>query len=351
MYALLVDTTVPENRTRRMSVLQVSYALQYSGLHCFQAFTFLGMSFGFMLGARIKEMAGWSGLYLTSITLICVNLLFIIFMIKEPPKTKPAGEEEKVEKVAESKGQLCKRLTKQSFNTFKNLFKKRPEGTRIWICTFFVMLMMERFFQAGTYPLHLMFLKVQYGVGMEVLGMVFGIFTICTLFTQLVLIPILSKRLRDTSLIIIALLTSIVGYLIFALGTTVPVLVMSYATFSFYASINACSRSILSKLVSPREIGAVFSTIGISASIAGLLSKPFFAFLYKATVASVPGAYLLVVVGGLTLVLIPITLAHRSLRGDTSYKSQSISARHRVGYNSAFKLLICLCFSCISVEG
>ena len=89
-----------------------------------------------------------------------------------------------------------------------------------------------------------------------------------------------------------------------------------------------------------REIGAVFSTIGIMQSVASLLSKPFFALIYRClkrmeakavrrkqflffltesflvvmfrqTVEFLPGFYLLVVVGGLTLVFIPITFAHR----------------------------------------
>merc|ERR1712179_223306 len=176
------------------------------------------------------------------------------------------------------------------------------------------MLNMERFFQAGTYAIHLLFIKIQYGKGMEIMGIVFGIFTILSLISQLILVPIMSKKLRDTSLIIFALLTSIVGYVIFAMGKTVPVLVIGYSCFAFYASINACSRSIVSKLVEPTEIGALFSMIGITQAVMSLLSKPFFAVLYKSTVALLPGTYLLVVAGGLGLVLIPITFAHIGLK-------------------------------------
>jgi len=292
IYALLVDLTPAEDRTRRMSIMQ--------------AFMFVGMTFGFSLGKPIQTYLGWSGLYLTSMGLILINMLFIIFVVKEAKREKP-------EKKEESGNKCCQLLTK-CFKTFHDLFRDRPNGMRTWLITFFIMLILEKFFQAGTYPLYVMFFRIQYGVGTEILGMVFGIFTITTLITQLLIIPIMSKKLRDTSLIIIALITSIGGYLIFALGKTVPVLIISYICFGFYASIHACSKSIISKMVGPREIGAVFATIGISSSIASLLSKPFFAFMYQATVEVFPGAYLMVVVAGLTLVIAPITFAHFGLK-------------------------------------
>jgi len=300
VYSLLVDKTEPEARTRRMSILQ--------------AFMFVGMTFGFALGKPIQKNFGWSGLYLSSMGIILTNLLFVIFVVKEGDRGTEASAPEEKKKKEKTKAELFVELVKKCIKTFVDLFKERPNGMRTWIVTFFVMLILEKFFQAGTYPLYVLFFKIQYGAGTEILGMVFGIFTICTLITQLLLIPVLSKFMRDTSLIILALATSIIGYLIFAFGKSVLVLIVSYVFFGFYASINACSRSLLSKMVSPREIGAVFSTIGISSSVASLLSKPFFALIYRETVEFLPGFYLLVVVGGLTLVFIPITLAHRGLK-------------------------------------
>merc|ERR1719370_161011 len=136
----------------------------------------------------------------------------------------PSAPEEKKKK-EKTKAELFVELVKKCIKTFVDLFKERPNGMRRWIITFFVMLILEKFFQAGTYPLYVLFFRIQYGVGTEILGMVFGIFTICTLVTQLLLIPVLSKFMRDTSLIILALATSIGGYLIFAFGKSVPVLV------------------------------------------------------------------------------------------------------------------------------
>ena len=213
---------------------------------------FVGMTFGFALGKPIQKNFGWSGLYLSSMGIIFTNLLFVIFVVKEGDRGTEALAPIEKKKKDKTKGEIFVELVKKCFKTFVDLFQERPNGMRTWIITFFVMLILEKFFQAGTYPLYVLFFKIQYGAGTEILGMVFGIFTICTLITQLLLIPVLSKFMRDTSLIILALATSIIGYLIFAFGKSVLVLIVSYVFFGFYASINACSRSLLSKMVSPR---------------------------------------------------------------------------------------------------
>ena len=213
---------------------------------------FVGMTFGFSLGKPIQQNFGWSGLYLTSMGIIVTNLLFVVFCVKEGERRGGEGPLPPEKKKDQTKAEVFVELVKKCVKTFVDLFKERPNGMRRWIITFFVMLILEKFFQAGTYPLYVLFFKIQYGVGTEILGMVFGIFTICTLVTQLLLIPVLSKFMRDTSLIILALATSIGGYLIFAFGKSVIVLIVSYVFFGFYASINACSRSLLSKMVTPR---------------------------------------------------------------------------------------------------
>ena len=55
--------------------------------------------------------------------------------------------------------------------------------------------------------------------------------------------------------------------------------------------------------------------------------RPDYVF-FRETVEFLPGFYLLVVVGGLTLVFIPITLAHRS---EINKKNEGISKSFKVG--------------------
>ena len=65
----------------------------------------------------------------------------------------------------------------------------------------------------------------------------------------------------------------------------------------------------MSKLISPNEIGAAFALIVILGKFVDLFSKPFFLFLYKATVGFFPGvAMLFIVVGLVSTILITIRL-------------------------------------------
>ena len=68
-YALMADLTTQENRTKRMAVLD--------------AFKYVGMAIGLFLGGIIKSKFGWTPLYLTSLTLILINILYVIVFVKE----------------------------------------------------------------------------------------------------------------------------------------------------------------------------------------------------------------------------------------------------------------------------
>ena len=52
------------------------------------AFKYLGHAIGFALGGIIQKSFGWIPLYLTSMTLILVNILYVIFFVKESSKNK-----------------------------------------------------------------------------------------------------------------------------------------------------------------------------------------------------------------------------------------------------------------------
>ena len=60
----------------------------------------------------------------------------------------------------------------------------------------------------------------------------------------------------------------------------------------------------MSKLISANEVGAAFSLIGILGKFVDLFSKPFFLFLYKATVGFFPGAAMLFLDVGFVLAIL-----------------------------------------------
>jgi len=71
-----------------------------------------------------------------------------------------------------------------------------------------------------------------------------------------------------------------------------------------YAIVN---RSVLSQAVNPDEIGRIFSVLALFAAIISTVLSSAFQVLYKKTLETLPGAFLLVVFG-LTVIAIPINL-------------------------------------------
>ena len=58
------------------------------------------------------------------------------------------------------------------------------------------------------------------------------------------------------------------------------------------------------KEVDKSEIGRIFSVVGLGQAIVPLIANPLFGLIYKATLQTLPGAYLLTIVGMLVFVFI-----------------------------------------------
>ena len=108
--------------------------------------------------------------------------------------------------------------------------------------------------------------------------------------------------------------TSIIGYLIFALSYDLTLLLLGYVFWAFYANITTTSRSCLTKLVNPSEIGSVLGIVGIFQSLLSIVSKPFYGFLYKSTVAVFPATYLFVSISLFSVALVTLIVAHVGLK-------------------------------------
>ena len=66
-------------------------------------------------------------------------------------------------------------------------------------------------------------------------------------------------------------------------------------------------RSLLSKVVESEEVGRVFSVLSLLAAVSTSLVSAAFMKLYNQTLATLPGAYLLLA-SGLAVVTIPVNL-------------------------------------------
>ena len=67
--SLMVDITTPENRTRRIAVLDT--------------FFLVGLAVGLQGSGIIRNYLGWVPLFLTSSLILILNILYVVFYIKE----------------------------------------------------------------------------------------------------------------------------------------------------------------------------------------------------------------------------------------------------------------------------
>ena len=206
-------------------------------------------------------------------------------------------------------------LMKLALSGVKSLKKKRQYGGRIWLLSFVFTLTIQTIVESGNGVVKLMFYKIQYNVEMSDLSYLMMMYSLLTIISQLVILPVLSGRLgiRDTSIIIFAMLTNILGHLIFAISYNLPFLIVAYIIWAFYANIATTSRSCLTKIVDHIEVGSVLGIVSIFQSLVPIASKPLYGFLYKNTLEVFPAAYLFVSMFLLTISLITMIGTHVSM--------------------------------------
>jgi len=329
LYALMVDNTTDKNRTKRMAVLD--------------AFSVLGMTLGFVMGVVIKKKFGWISLYVVSLLVILCDIIYVIFKVEEViVKVKPT-EDNTIQHSMSKTQRTFKTVLNLTLSGFKCIFKKRPEGKRMWVLFFTLTMTIQRFAEMGWSAVGLLFFKLQYKGELADFSYLMSFFSLLTIISQLAIVPYISGRLkwRDTTLLIIATATSTVGYLIYALGHNLWVVIISYIFFAFYANINSTSRSLLSKMVDPSEIGATLAIIGILQNLSQLAGKPIYAFIYKFTLDVYPAAFLLVSTVLFALLLVLVAFAHFRMKLPESGNENNVlcnqETESRILKNSSLK--------------
>ena len=91
----MVDITTPENRTRRIAVLDT--------------FFLLGLAVGLQMSGIIRNYLGWVPLFLTSSLVLVLNILYVIFKIKEGTKLEEELPNNNEAKSEQTKGKKKER--------------------------------------------------------------------------------------------------------------------------------------------------------------------------------------------------------------------------------------------------
>lgn len=117
-------------------------------------------------------------------------------------------------------------------------------------------------------------------------------------------------KINDSLIASVGSTLTMVAYLLIALGPASwdlswdpDWLLYISAVLQFNSVITVAIRSQCTKEVEKSEIGRIFAVVGLGQALVPLVANPLFGLVYKATIDTLPGTYLLIVVGMLFFVL------------------------------------------------
>lgn len=253
--AYVADITAPRDRTRAYSALGAAYG---AGLLCGPA---LG---GFL--SLIDSRAPAFG----AAVLLALNLLFLYFMLPEslPPERR-----------------THKPIISQ-FNPFGVLVPvvRRPALRGPLLATFLLNVAL-----AGLQANFAVFAGDQFGLGAPVVAAVLTAAGLANILVQAVLVPGLSARLSDATLVLVGSVMSGLGYL--ATGFA-PVWTVFWGSVPLTTGGYSLSRgpltSLITKLVAPTEQGMVNGGVQAAISLAGVVGSLWAGLVYQSLGRSAP---------------------------------------------------------------
>jgi len=296
LYSYIADTTLPDKRTCRMSLLNGIFSL------------------GFVLGVQLgAAVSGYWVVFLLSLGFGCLGLFYTIVVLEE------SVEKENMET---SVSLLDRVHVKESFKT---AFRRREDGRHLTILVLlssFLVLMLC----INTGDFDFLMTRLKFGWESQDFSNYLTVQRISRLTSLLVLLPILTSvfKVSDTSLILIGLLVTTLAYLLLCL-TNIFWLVYISALMQMNSITTVSIRAQLSKQVDTTEVGKIFAVVGIGQSLVSLVSHSMFGAIYRLTLSTFPTAYLVIVVFSLALAFFSVLVVEKTRKIEMSKTAIKIS--------------------------
>ncbi|CAB3243669.1 unnamed protein product [Arctia plantaginis] len=242
-------------------------------------------------GVLLKSF-GYYGVYGISMSLNVFNMLYIIFVVKDPMRTREQKKHDR---------QSCCHLFRTFFDisnvkeTVSVIVKDAPNNRRIRLC---VLLGVVTVLFGPMYgEISIMYLSVRYRFGWdEVKYSMFQSYnlilhSIGTTFSVLVFTKYLGWH--DSLLGIVSTLSKITASFVFCFAQTGAAFYFGPLVEILNGTSLLSMRSIMSKLVEVDELGKLSSVVGLVENLMPLLYVPMYTRVYSATMEVLPGAVFL----------------------------------------------------------
>ena len=212
-------------------------------------------------------------------------------------------------------------MMEMTLSSIRTVVKKRKHNNHTWIILLTVVFAINSAVLQGARTCAFMFFRLQYNVTAIEYGNLATTYFITSSITQLFIVRLLVEKfkLRDTTILIMAFTPAIIAWTSEAFTSQIWILYLNRALFyPLWANLSSTSRSLMSKMMEPTEVGKAFSLLGLIESVMGLIFKPLYGMLYRATVESFAGAWVLVSTASLLVGLLLILPIHIGTRNTTA---------------------------------
>jgi len=335
-YSYISDISTREDRTKRLAYLD--------GL--FPAGFFMGMA----ASGKIKDHIGFYGNFVLGMLFALLSMFYAILFLKDSRTMRPPEVQKEIEMMEKQSGDVQSQAGQKGLlsslfdlknvkSAFAATFKERPNNARSCMLILGACFLIEMFLITGKGPTLYLYYRRKFSWDAKTFGMFIGFYGLLGMFAQFFAVPILSKRFKWSDSRIGECLQTIICHLIFSpslaligiIGTigqfvlvcftpiTMTYLVYVGGIISFLSvSISTAYRSMITKLLGPLEIGKVFSVLAAFQAMMPLLASPTYGFIYKRTVATFPGVFLLFSAGLYLLMVSLLFLANLKMRNSAA---------------------------------
>ena len=277
LYGYVSDVTSDADRTTRLGVLNGVFSAAYV--------------VGTTMGAQLyKNVGNYYVIFGISCLIGVTSILYTIFFVEE---SVSRSQEERESHRFFDLGNIAESL--------KVAIKPRPQNGRLRI-----LLLIANFsifmFPLNTSHFDYMLTQLKFDWTITEYSNYLSVQRIFRMLGLFVLLPICSKALKIQDGIISSsgTLITTAAYMLIALGNYAWMMYLS-AALQLNSVITVIIRSQCTKSVEVTEIGRIFSVIALGQSLVPMFVVPLFGVIYKATLDTMPGAYLIIVVSLLFL--------------------------------------------------
>lgn len=288
VFSYVGDITTVQTRTLRIGVVNV--------------FCSVGIPIGTALSGVLYRELGSYGVYTISSFLYVFSFMYGLFAVPESGKKDEEKVKEKKEKKEEQPFFLKKFFDLHHIKeAFAVAFKDDGHSKRLRIVLLMVVVIVVMGPMHGEMTVLYLFTRVRFNWD-EVDFSIFSTYMMVTnLLGTMFSVGVFSHVLQiDDALIgVMSCMSKILAGFVYAFATTDFVFYLAPLVDIVNGTSFIAMRSIISKLVTPDELGKVNSLFGVCEAIVPLIYGPMYSYIYRTTLNTMPGAFFLIG-GGLT---------------------------------------------------